>query len=134
MSSTICVPTLSVHGIVRSPVMSMSVLLSDALTTYESQSWLFKDNLTSIPYLVNQYSTKPDTLVQLLQSKLQTYFERYYAEVVANVTHNSTPSNARYTITVSIHAIINGVSYSVAESYNVADSAITKTVNAFNGV
>ena len=132
--SNICVPTLSVHGYVRSPVMSMSVLLSDALTTYKSQSWLFKDTLTSIPYLVNQYSTKPDTLVQLLQAELQTYFERYYDEVVTNVTQDSTPSNTRYKLTVSMHAIIDNVPYSIAESYNVADSAITKTVNAFNGV
>ena len=130
---TLCVPTLSLHGYVRSPTMALSVLLSDALTTYKSQSWLFRDNLTSIPYYVNQYGTKPDALVTVLQAALQTYFERYFTEVVVNVEHNSNVANPGYTLRVGVYAIIDSVPYSVAESYDVEDSAIRKTVAAFNG-
>ena len=126
-------PTLSVHGIVRSPKMAMSVLLSDALTTYQSQCWVWKDYAVSIPYYVQIYGNRPDTLVEQLQSVLQAYFLRYFQTVVVNCQHNCTSDNPRYRLSLSVHAVIDGVTYDIGDSFGIENSAINRTMSAFNG-
>lgn len=126
-------PTLSVHGVVRSPKMALSILLSDALTTYQSQCWLWRDYAVSIPYYVQIYGNRPDTLVEQLQSVLQAYFLRYFEAVVVHCHHNCTNDNPRYKLSLSIHAVINGVTYDIGDSFGIEDSAINRTMSAFNG-
>jgi hypothetical protein len=114
--------------------MKLSVLLSDALTTYESQSWVWSGDMTSIPYHVNKLSENPDTLVSTLTDILQRYFGRYLPnECIVGVEHNATVENTRYTITVMIHAVIDGQPYTVSDSLEIDGSAIKQTIDAFNG-
>lgn len=126
-------PTLSVHGVVRSPKMALSILLSDALTTYQSQCWLWRDYAVSIPYYVQIYGNRPDTLVEQLQSVLQAYFLRYFESVVVHCHHNCTNDNPRYKLSLSVHAVINGVTYDIGDSFGIENSAINRTMSAFNG-
>jgi hypothetical protein len=125
--------TLSVHGIVRSPKMALSVLLSDALTSYASQCYLFNGITVSIPFYVNSYATRPDTLVGQLEVALQSYFEKYFKEVVVSVRHDSTPDNPLYKLSLSVHAVHESRTYDIADSFDIKDSAIVRTINAFNG-
>lgn len=127
------VHTLSVHNTVTTPKMGLSFLLSNALTTYQSQCWVMKDYTVSIPYYVQIYSSRPDTLVEQLQSALESYFLRYFNQVVVHCSHNASVDNTAYKLTLSVHAIHNGTTYDIADSFDIKDSAITRTINAFNG-
>lgn len=128
------VGTLSVHGYVVSPKMMISVLLSDALTSMKSQSWLWADETTSIPFYVNQYGQYPDLLVTKLEDALSLYFDRYLNDsVVVSVSHNASDNNPSYKLRINIHAAIDGKQYSIADEYQIKDSVISKTLNAFNG-
>jgi hypothetical protein len=95
--------------------------------------WLWRDYAVSIPYYVQIYGNRPDTLVEQLQSVLQVYFLRYFESVVVHCHHNCTNDNPRYKLSLSVHAVINGVTYDIGDSFGIEDSAINRTMSAFNG-
>lgn len=85
-------------GFIYDPRKKLDCLMSDFFEAEYSQSHLFKDSVTSFPWLIQQYQKDPDELVSQMRLRLKTYLMRYFDEMELELAVESDNSMTGYGI------------------------------------
>lgn len=131
---TIAVPSLSSAGWVRSPNEKADALLSHFFLSEKSQTYLYADNVSSLPWLVEQYGRNPIAISTELGNALERYLGRYYDTVNADVTVDDAKVayNGEIAITLYCSVTEEGRSYSFGKLLMVTNSKIQQIINLNN--
>lgn len=90
MSDTRKVPTLSTDNFVSEPILKLDTLYAYFLASEYSQSNIYRGNISSMKYLIQENSGKENKLVANIINQLTLYLERYFdtVNVYAEVNEN----------------------------------------------
>lgn len=135
-NSIIPVPSLSTSGWVTSLHQKADLLLAHLFAADKSQTFIYKGQVTSMQWLVQQYSNDPNKMANEMQDALGIYFLRYYPDPnpiveVSVMNIDPTTTNA-VNLNIWIQVIENGQTYSIAQLLNIVDSKFTLITNAIN--
>ena len=133
MTTVIPVPSLSAAGWVTDASGKADALLSHFFEAYKSQSYLYKDNVTSLQWLIEHYGHDSTELNIKITSALENYLGRYYDSVVVSVEISDIAETSNTMITLHCSVIDNGTTYSIGKLLEVSDSSIVKIVTSNNG-
>ena len=125
------VPSLSVAGWVTAPADKASLLMSHFFEAEKSQTLLYGDKVTSLPWLVQQYGHNIIAMTQQLRTSLEVYLARYYEGASVEVTPKD-DGGTRYELQVYIQVTQNGKPYSVGKLLQVNNSKIQKIISLNN--
>ncbi len=129
------VPSLSEDGWVDSPELMGDYVLSHFFVSDYSQTHLYKNSVSSLPYLVQKYQGDINGLLSSVQSTLQIYLSRYFTGVIveANPVPNPTNSNKiGFSIYVS-YVGNDGNTYTLERLIHTNNSKILEIINTNNG-
>lgn len=101
MTSKVVFPALSEDGWTNSPMKVADYLITDFLLSDRSQSYLYKDHVSSLPWIIQNTQKDMTRTIVDVQTTLVTYFSRYFNDVVAEVTeipNVEDPSKAQISI------------------------------------
>ena len=106
--------------------MSLDVTLMDSfLVTEHSQSHMYRDNITSLTYLVQQYGSEPDALAEHTRANLQNHLSRYFDEVQVNTsTTNLDGPDGRYNLTLDVLLTKDGKQHSLGRLLEIGESKV----------
>lgn len=127
----IVLPVLGGEGWVTDTANQISILMAQALVADYSQTTIYADSVTSIPYIVAQYQTDPLNMAIKLEDALMTYYKRYFTQVTVTVTYDDTPG-ITYPLYISIIVVDNGTSYSLANVASIDKGILTAVLREVN--
>lgn len=135
MSEPVLYPSLSEDGWVNSPEKTADYLLSCFFIAEYSQTYFFKDQVASLPWILQQTQGKiMDACIQV-RSTLNTYFSRYFNNVVVDVQEEPNPENpTKGQISIYVKfADHQGKEYSLGKLLKVSDTIVESIINLNNG-
>lgn len=127
----IVLPVLGGEGWVTDTASKISILMAQALVADYSQTTIYADTVTSIPYIVAQYQTDPLNMAIKLQDALTVYYNRYFTQVTVTVTYDDTPG-ITYPLYISIVIVDQGNSYSLANVASIDKGMLTTVLREVN--
>jgi hypothetical protein len=68
-------------GYIHDPAKKLDCLMSDFFEAEHSQSYLFFNQVTSFPWIIQQYQTDPNEIINQLRVRLRPYLLRYFDDV-----------------------------------------------------
>jgi hypothetical protein len=129
------VPSLSQDGWVTNPKLALDYLLGHFFSAEYSQDPIYRGQITSLQWFVQQYYNSPLQMASALERALTIYFGRYSTNVVVEVKASQDSTNSN-NYTVSIFAEMddgNGGRVSISQAKDVSNSRIAAIVAANNG-
>jgi hypothetical protein len=129
------VPTLSTFGWVKNPAESADFLLSHMFHSDKFQTCLYGNNITSMPWILEEASGSTDKAVMAVRQAIITYMSRYYDSVQANVSvteEDSSTSSSKMRMSLDIRLIKDGVEYQVSRLISLIDGRFKEFVNLNN--
>ncbi|BAW19259.1 hypothetical protein [Ralstonia phage RP12] len=108
------VPTLSTQGWVTDLSSKIDFLLAHYVSTDQEQSNVYKNNISNMQYIVENYSGDPLQTAEAIARSVQTYLGRYYEQVIAEarfVLDNAVESQTTIKITLALNFTEDGISY-----------------------
>ena len=124
-------PVLGGSSWVTDPALLLSTLFAHCLVADYSQSTIYNGTITSIPYFIATYQNDPLTMTVKLEEALTLYYSRYFNNVTITVTYNDT-QEITYPLNISILAIVNGVSYSLANVASIKNGVLLDVLQEIN--
>lgn len=132
---TIVLPTLSTFGWVKNPAEKIDFALTHMFYADRFQTSLYGNNVTSIPYVLEEASGSIDKAATAVRQVINNYLLRYYDSVQVNVsTEEEDPENSSSKIKMSldIRVIENGVEYHVSRLISLIDGRFKEFVELNN--
>lgn len=108
------VPTLSTQGWVKDLSSKIDFLLAHFVSTDQEQSNVYKDHLSNLQYLIEQYTGDPLSTADAIARTVQIYLGRYYENVIAEARFSLVDEKESQTtvkITLSLNFTEEGVNY-----------------------
>ncbi|BAW19545.1 hypothetical protein [Ralstonia phage RP31] len=108
------VPTLSTQGWVTDLSSKIDFLLAHYVSTDQEQSNVYKNNISNMQYIIENYSGDPLQTAEAIARSVQTYLGRYYEQVIAEarfVLDNAVESQTTIKITLALNFTEDGISY-----------------------
>ncbi len=81
MAAQKVIPSLSLDGWVTSPDKILDYVLSHYILTDNQQSYLYRDNLTSLPLTYYKYNSDPDGMANGIRTDLTNLLTKYFSQV-----------------------------------------------------
>lgn len=129
------VPTLSTQGWVTDLSSKIDFLLAHYVSTDQEQSNVYKDNISNMQYIIENYSGDPVQTAEAISRSVQTYLGRYYENVIAEARFaldNAVESQTTIKITLALNFTEGGASYTanrLLTYFNGKFKAITEVNN-----
>lgn len=124
-------PTLSTAGWVDDVVTMGAKLVDYFLVSEHSQSQLYRGDITSMTYLVQQYGSEPDALADHTRSQLYNYLNRYFDEVQINTdADNLDSATGRYNLRIDAMLTKDGKQHSLGRLLEIGESRILAVTDA----
>ena len=96
--------SLSTEGIVESPVQKVRKIYEWILMTYESQTFFYRGNVTSLRAIIAHHSSSPEILATELEDKIRGVYLKYFPKADVSVTiHNN--SDSTYTVLMELEVV-----------------------------
>ncbi len=89
MTSRTLLPTLSTQGWINRPVSVYDTMLSDFFLSEYSQTFVFIDDVSSFPWILQQYRGDIDRIASETKARLSIYFARQFNDVEVTVTYQA---------------------------------------------
>lgn len=100
---TITMPALSEDGWVMTDQLTADYIFSHFFLTDYSQTYLYKDQVSSFAYLLANSVGNPTKLQSDVQGQLQSYFSRYFNNVAVDCSSKQNSQNPNeYTLTIYV--------------------------------
>lgn len=132
MSSKI-LGTLSIDGWINELAAVCDRLLAYFLVSDYSQTELYPDEISSLPYIIKTYGDDEIRLKSVLTSTLNKYLSRHFDRADVSVsTNNVSTTDYRLEIKLIITVYQNDVQYSVGQLIQTVNSVVTNIVNINN--
>lgn len=128
-------PSLSEDSWVDSPVKQADYLFSTFFVADYSQTYLYKDKVSSLPYILQNNTGDVTRTCTEVQTTLSSYFSRYFNNVVVEVTEVPNPeatSKAQISIYVKF-ADKDNKEHVLGKLLQYQDTIISKVVTLNNG-
>lgn len=118
-------PTLTTAGWIDDLVSVSTSLMDYFLVSEESQTQFYPGEVASLPFLVQQHGSDPETLVSRGRDVLQRYFSRYFDMAsVEMTTDNNSGSSGRYNINIDVTIVKDGKTHRLGRLIELGDSKI----------
>lgn len=89
MSSRTLLPTLSTQGWINRPLSVYDTMLSDFFLSEYSQTFVFIDDVSSFPWILQQFRGDIERISAETKSRLSIYFARQFNDVEVTVTYQA---------------------------------------------
>lgn len=124
------VPSLSGKGFLTEPYDKADELMSNFFKTKDSQSIIYKGQLTSLAALIQKATGKPDLLISSVNAAIQTMFNRHFDSSIVSVkiVDNNDSNDNRFDLQVSIEFTQQGKPYNIGRLASVVDSKLVETM------
>lgn len=129
------VPTLSTFGHVTNVSEKADFLLVHFVYADKKQTVVYGDNVSSLPWILQENAGSMINTCSDIQKTLQKYFGRYFDAVTVNVSfteENPDVSNSRVLINLNISIVENSVQYQVTRLIRAIDGKFKEFVNLNN--
>lgn len=128
--------SLNPKGYVHSVTEKLDALLTDFYSAEYSQSTLYKGNVASIQWIIQNKRNDPSGTAELIQRTLTTYLSRYFHQVAVSCTavpDTGSPNRAavRLSVTVKSQAGESATIYNIVKSLN---SKFIEVIKENNGL
>ena len=136
IQSTIPVPTLSTLGFIYDSTNKFDTLLSHAFVADYNQTYLYPNNVTSLPKLIEAAGNNLTNLETSIKGGLYDYFNRYYSTVDLSVSILPDPSNPEgpnVTFQLTISFVENGVPVTLNRSTITSLATLSNIIRMNNG-
>ncbi len=132
----VLVPTLSGRGWLTQTREKADQILSWFFVSDQSQSELFRGNVTSLAYLVHQYGHDKSLLTSQVESALSTYFRRYLPNTLVQVQSsflNTEIQDGPYRLSILLLGQDeNGQPINLADEFDVINSTFRRVMQGVN--
>ncbi len=135
MSSKVLLPSLSEHGWTNSPMATAAQLFSHFLLSDRSQTYLYEDKVSSLPWIIQETQKDMTRTITLVQSTLTEYYGRYFNDVVVEVTeipNTEDPSKGQISIYLKFKDT-EGEEFVLGKLIHLIDSTVSKVIDISNG-
>ncbi len=130
---TIAVPALSATGWTRSPAEKADLLMSHFYESDRFQSYLYPDNVCSLPWLIEQYGHDIPLVAREIEDQLGNYLRRYYTTAsVQCVPDETTLDTGEVTLKLFATVTEEGKEYVIARLIMSKDSKFQSIVKMNN--
>lgn len=132
---TVVCPTLSTFGWTTNTVERIDFLLTHIFYADKFQTSLYGQNVTSIPWLLEEAAGDMNKASNSMSQAINTYLTRYYDSARVDVSHaDADPENSssKVIMTLNITIVENGVEYQVSRLISVVDGRFKEFVNLNN--
>ena len=128
------IPTLSARGWLQDPISTLDLLFAHFLASDYSQTYMYPDNVSSLPYLIHLYGDKPDELVNNIRDTLSKYMGRYFDTVDIDVRVDNSNGNIRdvYSIILNLSVIREDTVYEIGRILRIKDGKFNKVIKLNN--
>ncbi len=128
-------PSLSPDGWIESDPHKADNIFSQFFLSNYSQSQLYRGNVSSFAWVVQEGTGDMNKTASLMQSTLSNYFSRYFTNVTIDVTWKSeTTNSSRIALSVYIGFTgYDGKAYSLGKIVNLLNMKVTTIINMNNG-
>lgn len=130
-------PTLSGSGWVTEIAEKTDRLFAYFFVSEYSQTHLYKDNVTSLPYIVQKYGHDEFAIGPNLERSLYAYLARYYDDVRIEITVTSNDESGQETteLNIRVDAVLteDGKQYSLGRLISTVDSKVMNIIKINNG-
>jgi len=130
-------PTLSGSGWITEIAEKTDRLFAYFFVSEYSQTHLYKGNVTSLPFIVQQYGHDEFAIGPNLEKSLHLYLSRYYDDVriEVTVTSNGELGEGSTELDIRVDAVLteDGKQYSLGRLISTVDSKIMKIIKINNG-
>lgn len=133
---TIPVPTLSTQGWVTELSSKIDFLLAYFISTDKEQSSTYKNALTSLQAIIEEYNGDPLTTAATIASKIQNYLSHYYESVNAEARYELTDPDTSHSlikITLMLNFTEEGVIYTANRLLTYYNGKFKEITEANNG-
>lgn len=135
MTSKVLFPALSEDGWTNSPMKVADYLFSHFLLSDKSQTYLYDDNVSSLPWIIQNTQKDMTRTITDTQTTLSNYFSRYFNDVVVEVSeipNLEDPSKGQ--ISIYLRFTDNtGEEFVLGRMVHLVDSIISNVVTIING-
>jgi len=118
------VTTLGKEGVIKDPNLKCDYLMCCFFFTKYSQTILYRDQLTSLPKLIQQYGDDPLRIRDALETSLNAFLSKFFTTTSVLVTLEDTGDNPG--IKLQIEAIVSDEAALTPGSISVGYSLLTK--------
>lgn len=124
------VPSLTAAGWLSEIAERADALLAYYITSEHSQSYLYKGQITSLPYHIRRYGNEPVKLEQRVSSDLHKYLSRYFDKVEVEARTDIPDVDDPNRINLQLDCVIYSgeYRYSLGREIKVANN---KVINVF---
>lgn len=130
----ITLPALSEDGWVMTDGRQGAILFSQLFLSDYSQTYIYRNEVTSMAWIVATSQGDMNKLNSLTKSSLERYFSRYFKDVVVETKTSSDPVNpSKYGLTIFLsYTGKDGVHYNLGKMAQIDNDLIKKVVNLNN--
>lgn len=128
------VPSLSDDGWVSSTALRANYLLTHFFLSEYSQTSLYPNQITSLPYIIQQNQGDITNTATAIRSALTGYFTKYFNDVSVQTDFvNSSTNSAKTTIRIFLtFSDETGASFNLGKLVNVENSKVVNFANINN--
>ena len=138
MSTINPVPSLTEEGWLTAPAAMAGQIFAYFLESNFSQTNQYFGDISSLPYIIQQYGSRPTELTNAVQSALTKLFTRHFttetnsSNVNVSVTHNADEDISRYNFTVDLSWTVNNIPYQLGRVVSLENSTVKKVIDLYN--
>ncbi len=128
----VVVPELGSGSWVKDPLKQLELLFAHALTSNYSQSTIYPNKVTSIPYIIAKYQQYPESLISEMNKALTAYLLRYFSNVNVQCGLGDETEDNRYDLNISATVTRDGVTHGLSQIITLKDGKIVNVIRATN--
>lgn len=127
-------PSLSTDGWVNDSIQIADYMMSHFFLSEYSQTYLYPNNVASLPYLIEINKGSPQKTAQAIEQTLTQYFENYFKDVTVQCRYrNDSTDDTRASVDVFIeYSDSDGVQHSFGKSAEMVNGKFNKIVQINN--
>lgn len=127
-------PSLSSKGWITEIAEKCDMLLSYFFISDHSQTYLYKNNVTSLPYLIQQHGHEKNKLNNEIEKALFVYLKRYFDDVLIETSvQEDEKEKSKLDITIDIIINEDGKRHSLGRLIRSLNSKIVEIIKVNNG-
>ena len=134
MSDKVALPTMSIFGVATDPDIIAEKLFLYFLTSEYSQTVSFYGKISSLKFLLTQFTTRPKELESEVRDSLIELYKKYFksvdveVEVISDGTNSKTSNTLKLIIDITCESY-NGVVSTVNEELTTSGTSVSNLLD-----
>lgn len=123
-------PSLSTMGWISTVEEDINKAFDWFVASEYSQTTLFKGKVLSLPYIISQYSTKPNQLTKAIAEALEDLYQRRGYGCVATSDYRTSDNIASgFDVILNVVITYNGIEYPLGRTLKVLDNNVIRILD-----